>query len=184
MHEELTNLLPLVRERQLLRQYFLRTGVVGVALVTALTLSAGILLIPTYVLLNHNEEAKRIQRANIESRLSPTDDATLSARLATLSENTAALVALSKAPSPSSLLRDVLHVSRPGIILSGFAYTPPSGGKAAALLVSGSAATREALRAYQLALEESPFVRSAALPVSAYAQDTDIAFTITLTLTP
>jgi hypothetical protein len=52
------------------------------------------------------------------------------------------------------------------------------------LSVSGIAVTRGALRAYQLALQSAPFAVAANLPVSAYAKDTDIAFTITVTLTP
>jgi len=52
------------------------------------------------------------------------------------------------------------------------------------LSVSGTAANREALRTYQLALQGAPFTLTAALPVSAYAKDSDIAFTITITLSP
>jgi hypothetical protein len=38
------------------------------------------------------------------------------------------------------------------------------------------------LRSYQLALQGASFARAVDLPVSAYAKDADIAFTVTITL--
>lgn len=184
MPDKFTNLLPPERDRLLSRAYALRVLVVAAAMVTVLTLAAAALLAPTYVYLTSSEQAKKVQLANIESKVSPADDITLSARLATLSANTTALLALSAAPSASILIRDTLAIAHPRIILSGFSYAPPAAKKPGTLTVSGSAATRDALRDYQLALQEVPFISSAALPVSAYAKDTDIAFTITLTLAP
>ena len=81
-------------------------------------------------------------------------------------------------------MNNVLVIPRPGIVLSGFDYEPSVGKSAGTLAVSGTATTRDALRNYQLALEGASFARSADLPVSAYAKDTDITFTITVTLTP
>ncbi len=54
------------------------------------------------------------------------------------------------------------------------------------MTVSGMAATRDALRQYATALGGLPYVSKADLPISAYAKDSDITFTITLTgtLTP
>lgn len=184
MHDELTNLLPPERVQALLRNYVLRVVVVIIVLATALTLSAAILLVPTYVLLAGNENTKKTHLANIESTFSSAEEAALSARLAVLSRNAAALVALSNAPSASAIIQEVLAVSRPGITLSGLSYTPPADKEPGTLVVSGSSATRDALRNYQLALEQTPLARSAVLPVSAYAKDANIDFAITITLAP
>lgn len=184
MHNELTNLLPPERVRSLARNYLLRISVVAVVLVTILALSAGVLLIPTYVLLAASASSKEAQLARIEATFSSADEAALSARLAVLSSNAAKLIALSNVPSLSSIMRAMLAISRPGIALSGFSYAPPAGKNPATLAISGSAATRDALRNYQLALQGAPFARSAVLPVSAYAKDADIDFTITVTLAP
>lgn len=184
MHNELTNLLPEERQRILSRDYILRIGVITAMLATALALSAGVLLIPTYVFLNGNANEKKVSLAHIESTLSSADEVALQGRLAALSTNAAALVALSDAPSVSALIRDMLSVSHPGITLSRISFTPSTGKSSGTIAVSGSAATRDALRNYQLALEGARFARSAVLPVSAYAKDSDIAFTITITLAP
>lgn len=184
MRDTLTNLLPPERQRTLSRGYWVRIIVVAMVLATVLTLFAAVLLVPTYVYLREGGEAKKAQLANLESKLSSADEAELSARLTALSSNAGALIALSKGVSISTILRSILAVPRPGITLSGFSYAPAAGKNAATLTVSGSSATREALRNYQLALEDVPLIQSAVLPVSAYASDVDIAFTITATLSP
>lgn len=186
MNNELVNLLPPERKQELTRDYIFRVVVVVAALATVLTLSAAVLLIPTHVLLSGSMNAKKINLASIESTLSSVDEAAIEARLATLSNNTATLIALSNTSSVSTVIREVLAISRPGIALSGFTYSPPvSANKSpGTLAITGSSATRDALRSYQLALQEAPLILSAVLPVSAYAKDADISFTITITLAP
>jgi len=184
MRNELTNLLPPERRRALQRDYFMRLGVVSLLFVIMLTLAAAILLLPTYVFLSASESAGRIRLSSIESTLSSSEDAALSAQLAALSNSTASLSALAGAHSASEIIRAVLAVSRPGVTLSNFAYSSATvaNKNQNTLTISGSAATRDALRNYQLALQSSSFARSADLPVSAYAQDANITFTITVTL--
>ena len=184
MRDPLTNLLPEDRLRSLRRNYFLRLCATACVLATFLIAAYALLLLPTYMYLLNTASAKRARLANIESSLASSDEAELSARLDALSNDAATLVALGKAPSITGLMREILAVSRPGIALSGLAYTPANGKTPSTLAVSGTAATRDALRQYQIALQAMPFVASADLPVSAYAQDSNIGFSITLTLAP
>ncbi len=184
MHSELTNLLPPERKRALSRDYALRVSAIAAVLVTALAGAAAVLLVPTYVFLTGSANAKKIHLASIESTLFSADEAALSARLATLSSDAATLVALSSSLFVSSVVREALAIARPGITLSNFLYTPAQDKISGTLALSGSAETRAALRNYQLALQDAPFAASAVLPVSAYAKDADIAFTITVTLAP
>ncbi len=183
MHNELTNLLPLERQRALTREYFVRLSIVGIVLLNLLVLSAAMLLFPTYVYLSKSMSAEEMRLATIESTLSATNEASLSERLSALTKDAALLTTLADAPSASATVRAALAVPRPGIALSGLVYTPPAASNGS-LVVSGTAATRDALRNYQLALEGAPFALVAALPVSAYAKDSDITFTITITLAP
>ncbi len=184
MDDKLTNLLPLGRQQALFREYFLRLSVVFIALVTALTLVAAMLLLPTYIFLTQSAATKASRLANIESVLASSDEKILSAHLASLSNNATVLLALGNVPSANAILRSALTVPRNGISLSGFAYTPAVVNVPGLVSISGTAQKREALRSYQLALESTPFAASADLPVSAYAKDTNISFTITVTLTP
>ena len=184
MPDERTNLLPLERRRALRRDYFMRLGVVVAAFAATLSLTAAILLVPTYVFLVKSAAAEKARLASIESAISSSGEAALSARLTALSDDTKALSALASARSVSEVMRAALEISRPGISLSGFAYEPGASGNRSALAISGTAMTRDALRKYQLALQHAPFVRAADLPVSAYAKDSAIAFTIAVTLAP
>lgn len=184
MHNELTNLLPSDRQHALRRDYFIRLSTIAALLVTALTIATAILLIPTYVFLTASYSASKTRLANIGSTISSSEDVALSAQLATLSNNTKILSALADEYSISTIMRAVIAIPRPGVVLSSFAYSPVVGKKQRTLEISGEAATRDALRAYQLALQKAPFASSADLPVSAYAKDSDITFTITVTLLP
>lgn len=182
--DTLTDLLPPERRRALARDYFMRLGAVVAWFVTALVLVSALLLTPTYVFLAKSSGAKEARLANMESSLSSFDDAALSTRLSALKSNTGTLSALARAPSASAIARSALAISRPGIILSGFEYVPTTAARPGTLIVSGIAASRDALRGYQLLLERAPFARSASLPVSTYAKDSNIAFAITVTLAP
>lgn len=182
MSNQLTNLLPGPRRKALRREYVYRLGVVALSLVIALTVVAASLLLPTYVFLLDSVKAKQVRLESIQSTLSSTDEVAISARLKALSDQATALSLLAAQPSPTRLVGNALTVPRTGVTLSGLSYKPLVGKTPATLSITGTAATRAALRAYQLAFQDMSFVKSANLPVSAYAQDTDIGFTITLTL--
>jgi len=184
MYNDQTDLLPIERRNAISREYFLRLGVTASLFVTALVFAAMLLLVPTYVFLSESMRTKESHLASIDAAFSSTDEAALSARFTALSENAAKLSALALAPSASATIRSVLALSRPGIALSGLTYTAPSGTRPGTLSVSGTAMTRDALRNYQLALSSLPFATAADLPVSAYAKDSDISFTISVTLAP
>lgn len=184
MHNELTNLLPPERRRTFRREYFLRLGVVAALLASALIIVAALLLLPAYVFLEKSFQTKEAHLASIESTLSSVSEKTLSDRLAALSADAAILTAIANAPSVSAIIRAVLATARPGVTLTYFSYTPAVSGSHGTLSISGTATTRDALRSYQLALQNAPFALAANLPVSAYARDTDITFTITVTLAP
>ncbi len=184
MNNELTDLLPWERQQALSREYLLRLGVLVAVLITALTVIAGLLLVPTYMFLLQNAAAKQAHLTNIESILSSADEKTLSAHLAALSNDAAVLMALGATPSASAILRAALAVARPGVTLSGLTYIPAVLKNPGTLAITGIATTREALRSYQLVLQSAPFSAGANLPVSVYAKDADIPFTITVILSP
>lgn len=191
MNDELTNLLPLDRLKILRRNYFIRFSVVGTLMLTFLFVAAAILLFPTYLMLSQYETDKKAILNSAATALSSAEEQSLSTRLITLTTNAKMLAALGTTASVSTRFGTILTVPRVGITLSGLAYTPSNGAAKGStkptlvtLAVSGTAATRDSLRNYQLALQGVPFVATATLPVSVYAQSTDIPFTITLTLTP
>ncbi len=184
MSDEFTNLLPRDRRHELFRAYHMRLIVVAVWFGSALLVAIAVLLLPTYLFLSDAQKTENARLSSIAVALASSDEAVLSKRLAVLSRETSVLGALSDVRMASAVIKDVLALPRPGVKISQFSYTPQSTGKPGTLSVFGTAATRDVLRAYQLALQGAPFARSAALPVSAYAKDANIDFSIVITLAP
>jgi hypothetical protein len=184
MFKELTNLLPPSRQLEIVREYHFRLGVVALSVLTVLIISAGVLLIPTYVFLKNSVSTKTNHLTVVAKALTSSDKTSFSTRLVTLSREADAIVALSNISSPSATIRKIITVSRPGISISNFSYIPLGNKKTRTFILSGTASTRNALRNYQLALQKTDTVISAELPISVFAKDADIPFTINITLTP
>ncbi len=181
---DLTNLLPHARRRLLAREYCLHLGTVVAFLLGGLFLSAAALLMPIHAFLVGSASSKEEYLASMKASISFSDEMALSNRLIALSSAATVLTELSAKPSVSTVMRSVLAVPHPDIALSGFDFSAAENKNASTLVVTGTAATRAALRAYQLALENASFARSVDLPVSVYAKDTNISFIITITLAP
>jgi Tfp pilus assembly protein PilN len=181
MNLERTNLLPRHRIRSSHRNYFIRLGVITVSCGILVIVVHGIFLIPAYIYLVQRTGAESSQLLHLKDSLSSTGAQSVQNQLDTLQGEATYLQGLGTAPSVSTSIQSVLGVSRPGVRLSGFVYTAPRNGTAGTLEVSGIAATREQLRSFTQTLGALPFVTGTDLPISVYAQESKIPFTITLT---
>lgn len=177
---KLINLLPPERSLGLTREYYLRLATLGALVVAFLAFSAMLLLLPTYYYLT---TALATKRADLALRAAPPEvSGEFAVEEAALASRIAIVEAVQTNASASTLVRDMLAVSRRGVRVQNLNYTPKVAEKPGILLVSGVADTRESLRAYQNALLGAAFAAAAELPVAAYAKDTNIPFTITVTL--
>ena len=147
-----------------------------------LAIAAAALLIPTYTYLLQAREASNARLADARKNLAAVEGTDFAKRLEALEGEARKIAALATTTPASALVRTLLTVPRPGVILSDIQYTPPGSAKAGTLAVSGVASTRNDLRAYQLSVQAAPRVASADLPVSSYAKDQNLPFTITITL--
>jgi len=182
MPERYTNLLPYERRHRLRREYFFRLATVVTVAAAMLLAAYAVLLLPAYLYLMHAAAAKQAHLASLKASLASADEQALAARLSALSQDASTLAALGSAPSVSRLALAALAIARPGVTLTGLAYTPAAPKSPGTLVVTGVSVTRDALRQYQIALGAASFATAADLPVSAYAKDTDIPFSITVTL--
>ena len=185
MYRELTNLIPTERSRAFRQEYFRRLTAVALVVAAILIGVHGVLLAPSYIYFKEQLQAKRTQLALLEGSLTSVEEQEVSTRLANLESDMNHLNRLEQQPSMGALMRAILEVPRAGITLSSFSFTPGEG-EESTLVMTGSAATRTALREYNLNLSGLPFVSKVDLPISTYAKETDLPFTITLsgTLTP
>ncbi len=182
MQSDLINLLPLERVRAFRRSYFMRLAVVAALLLAGVLAMHAALLLPSYFFLHQQIEERTGELNALNATLAGSQEQTVSARIATLGSKAAYLDHLTKTPAASTAIAAVLALPRPGIRLTGFTYTAPTATQSASQMgIIGVASTREALRQYDLALSSLPYVASADLPIAAYAKETDIEFTITLT---
>ncbi|MDB5244855.1 MAG: hypothetical protein JWN18_725 [Parcubacteria group bacterium] len=182
MPNPLTNLLPPERQREIARDYIVRVSTVAVMLVTILVVVAGALLLPLYVYLAQAASVKAERLRSVETTLGSSEDVSLSERLTALTSDASTLGMLASSTSVAATIRNVLGIAHAGASLTSLNYTPAMG--AGTVVLSGTAATRDALSTYKLALERSALSKSVVLPVSSFAQDTKISFTITLILAP
>lgn len=180
MNRHRINLLPEGRLVSIERTLLVRFGVVVCGGVILLILVASALLIPTRLALTKVGTEKQAQLARLETSDTSSDQTTIANRLDQLLRNVTAVKALSRSASASTALRNVLSIPRTGVALTSFVYTPA---QPSTLVITGIATTRENLHDYQAALQTAAFVRTSQLPVSSYAKNVDVPFTITLTLT-
>jgi len=184
MRKNRLNLLPANRISVLIQDYFFRVGIVALVLSTVLVASAALLLVPTYSFSTTTLHTKEAYLSTIKSTQTSSNELALPVRVKQLSAAISVLTAVSSESSSSVTIRHVLAVSRPGAVLSGIAYDKDPKKKPGTVTITGMATTRDSLLNYQLALQNASFAQSVDLPVSSYAKDVDIPFTITVTLKP
>jgi hypothetical protein len=182
MSRDLINLLPRERVRKFRRTYFLRVGTVALVLLTVLVVIHSIFLLPSYIAAESAVNVEQVELAGaLAAVASSSSDA--AAELTMLKADTSYLSRLGTAPSASAAVRAVLSVSHPGLVIQNISYQPPTPADPASakILLTGVAASREQLSAYDLALTNAPFITSVDLPISAYAAETNISFSVTVT---
>jgi hypothetical protein len=181
MASELTNLIPQSNSNAFKNQYLVRLATVAIWLLVVVVIVQGVLLLPSYLYERQTADVDSAELARLSANLATTQEQQVQARLTALQVESAYLLGLNTAPTASATLQAVLAVPRPGIALDGFTFTPPMKGMPGNMQITGIADTREDLRSFDSALGALPFVSSANLPISDYAKDTAIPFTITLT---
>lgn len=180
MTHHLTNLLPLDRQRALRNAYFLRLGTVALSFLAVLVLVSAALLVPSYMYVVGQAQNEREALAVLEAQLSSSEEQEVVRRLTELERDARYLSTVGANVSATRVFESILLEPRAGTTLTGLTFTPPSGKAEGKVTLSGKAATRAALRQYQATLSAMPNVTSAELPISAYAREVDIPFTITV----
>lgn len=181
-YSELSNLLPRSKKRALRREYFVRLVTVALGLITLLVIIRGVMLLPAYLYVHGQAISEQAELDRIASSASSAQEREINDQINAVKSDITYLGRLSSLPAASDAIRAILAVPHTGVTLTGFTYTAPNAtSKQAQLAITGTAQTRDALRAYVASLGQLDYVSSADLPISAYAKDSDIPFTVTLT---
>lgn len=180
---DLTNILPPDRARKVRADYFLRLGTTCVLMLAVLAAIHAALLAPSYIYLSEEVRMRTGELEELTTRIALSEAGTVDERLRVLSEQADILAAIAMTPEATAAVRQVLELPRTGVRITGVAVSSPDGGEGR-MSVSGVASTRESLRRFHDALSGLPSVARADLPLSVYAAEKDLAFTVQITGMP
>ncbi len=181
MISELTNLVPRESIQGFRRSYFMRLAIVGIVLLSILVAIDALLMVPSYLYARAEVNSETTQLNHLTSSLATTQEQQAQTQLTNLQSEATYLSRLSTIATASAAIKALIAVPHSGITLTGFTFTAPTKSAPGSMEINGMASTRETLRSYDAALSALPFVTSANLPISDYASEDNIAFTITLT---
>jgi hypothetical protein len=180
MNEELLNLLPPERLRAWKRDYFIRLGTSALYLLTLVVVGGGALLVPSYLYLHQEIALHQKESLALDAELATDKGQQTSKQLAGITNSITYLSRLATTTPASGAIRAVLSAPRSGVVLSGISFSPPLTGPNGSMILTGIAATRESLQNYSQELQALPYISSVDLPISSFAKDSSIPFTITL----
>jgi len=143
------------------RDYFLRLATVAVLGLALVIIICAALLVPTHLLLSKQIKTKKSEPNAFEEKMSY-------------------IHSFDHATTASATLRTVLATAHPGVHIKGITLSVPTDAVSDTMTLSGAADSRDALRTYYLTLQAVPAVLSINVPVSTYAKESNLPFTITL----
>lgn len=180
------NLLPEMRKDALTRMYLLRLAVVGILTLFGVLLVHAVGMLPSFLHIQQLQAVYEADLAGLGEKLAGLEEKTIRARVTTLEARAQELQKTIDGSTASRLLRAVTAVPHLGIKIDHLSFTRGKGDQTPSMIIAGVATSRESLRAYSTTLSLLPYVTKADLPISSFAKETDIPFSITLTgpLTP
>ncbi len=180
MYRKPINLLPLFEVKRVRKNYLVRLGTVAAVALSILVLVQTALLFPSYNMLQTRH--KQLQKTSeYLAQITTRNIKSIKTRINALNKMAHFFGTLASVPSATVAIKQMLTVSRKGIILKEITYTAPKQKQQAQIIISGVADDRRTLQLYQESLQVAPYISSADLPVGVYAKDANIKFTITLT---
>jgi len=174
------NLLPQKEKMENRREYFYRfsAGLAGAA-VASLIIGGGLLL-PSYLL----SKAKQVElKANLVSLKNPRQAGGEEApKILETAAKRVVFLSIRPILSLTAAAEKITDKKPAGVKIKGFSYHPQekADGISAAIALTGIAANREAIVAFVKALQTEQSFSSINVPVSNFAKDRDIEFSLTL----
>ena len=174
------NLIPEEKKKKLEKEYTLRLSATATIFLGSICLVALILLIPSYVI--SNSRLKEAQKKNdaLISALSLSNTKSATDVLKTISADSDALKGTLQYPALASLIETIATSKPEGIVINSIDFS--SGSSPDTVTLGGVASTRDSLVAFSGLFQSNPLFQNASLPISDFAKDRDIDFSLTLSL--
>lgn len=177
----LTNLLPPERKKTLKRAYVMRLSATAFLLLSFLVISLTLLQSPILLFKWNQVQALKSEEARSTQELGTIGSTEAGGRIKMMNDNLVYLARLSTTTSAVETVTMITNLPYTDVRLTGLSYTPSAKGAPGKMIVNGTAATREALQRYVNLLRTIPLVTGADLPISTFAKESDIPFSIALT---
>lgn len=177
------NLVPPTARKTLKREYWGRVVAVWSVLLIGMSVVTVLLLIPLFVLLRSQTAALSVatQTGVVQSEQGDT------AKAAAIVKEANALITELAKPLPMQSIEILLSAIREavpqGVVLRNYKIAREEDGSIRTVSVQGSAESRDSLSAFRVALEASPFIKSATIPLSDLARESELPFSMTIVLT-
>jgi len=175
------NLIPPVAKRAMKREYWLRVGVVWMLLLVFVLLVGMALLVPSFVLVQSQLTAYQTQLATAAEAATEQKEQTKLVREANV---LAQMVYEFGMVEP--LNRYVTHIQQlhgPQIRVQQMQFTREDG-RVKEIVVVGTAADRSSLTQFSTTLNSDPLFTDADIPLSNFAANENIGFSVTVTVVP
>jgi hypothetical protein len=171
--------LPEEYKGRILRQYRLRLASIYLLLASGVLLVGCALFVPSYAFLDSKRDAALLEKSALSS--AGADATALEAEVAAIKEKIRVIEDVSAEPSVASILEHVLDKRSTGISITALSLRRTPGGAGSAIVVSGTASTRDLLVAFSKSLQGDLSFTKIDLPVSSLAKSKDIPFSIAIT---
>lgn len=175
------NLIPDNLKADIIREYAGRRLIVWFAGFTLLCVSLFVFLLPTYIYVFFEEKNLLSQSELLKdsAQFKKADDV-----VKVITETNEQLRVVASVPyttTPISALEKVITAKNPPIRIADIEYSQSPNGSST-ISVRGVAGTRDSLRQFVASLEAVDVFTAATLPVSNFAKDKDIEFSISVTV--
>lgn len=172
------NLLTETTKKEIQKEYQLRVLITALVFASLAALIGAIALFPSYIT-SQTRKASVEQQLQLQARSNIESEGNAGLVIRTTNTQLDILTEVGEGVPFSAQLQKIVDMKPEGVALYSFVYrvSDEEGGR---LQLEGSAATRDALLAFERVLNEDPAIGNVELPVSNLAKDRDIPFSISL----
>lgn len=170
------SLLPEEYKKKMHMEYKIRLTIVGLVGLLVLVVISGVFIFPTYLRVSTENNLSLMQKQAIERQITEQTGQNAGEDIKSVKQNMN--IASLDQRSVILAIDAVLKAQSKDIKLTNFSYTYNS--KASTLAINGISANRQSLQLFQKNLSSDSIFSSAELPLSNYAKDSDIPFSINL----
>lgn len=173
------NLIPPDARSRIVTEYWVRVVTVWLLLLAVAATVVGALLFPAYVLVTSQVNLSTTEADVARARVGEHDVTT---KVLDAASEEARLIAVGAQDPRLTQVVEVIEEIIPAGVAAGSYTVTRQGGGVAPVILRGTATTRAALAAFRDSLLAHPRIARVDLPISNFAKDRDITFTVTLTI--